>query len=161
MGREVENRRKLKDRDKAVRFENKIALGIKLFWEFLFYPSYDHFVVYLFFSIYSVHSILSIWFIAYKFIYWVLGIFLHKQKITKSLSRRHVKSVISGLSSQEEQLIKMYDNIRVINENTSFICQKWLVNSDMKLHVKKNDKSFYKTVILRPCSAFRHFYSGT
>ena len=49
----------------------------------------------------------------------------------------HVKSDISGMSSQEEQLIKIDDNINVISVRTSVTGQKWLGKSDMKLQVHK------------------------
>ena len=44
----------------------------------------------------------------------------------------HVKSDISGMSSQEEQLITIDENISVISESTSVTGQKWRVKSDMK-----------------------------
>ena len=36
------------------------------------------------------------------------------------------------MSSQEEQLVKIDDNISVISERTSVTSRKWLVKSDMK-----------------------------
>ena len=51
------------------------------------------------------------------------------------------------MSSQEEPLIKIDDNISVISERTSLTGQKWLVKSDMKHGTawsQTNFKSFMK-----------------